>query len=219
MFTGLVAGTGKLIERTPRSGDLRLRFDVSDCLEGPLMSGESIAVNGVCLTATEIEGLRFSADISTETLALTTLGQLERGTTVNIEQSVKVGEPLGGHLVSGHVDGLGEVTAVSRDARSWRLQLATPVALMRYIAVKGSICVDGVSLTVNAIDDSGFAVNIVPHTAEVTTLGRYASGTRVNLEVDIIARYLERLLAGQNESDTGINEAMLRQLGYGKDRS
>lgn len=219
MFTGLVAGTGKLIGRTPRAGDLRLRFDVTDCLEGPLAIGESIAVNGVCLTVAEIDALQFGADVSRETLALTTLGQLESGATINIEQSIKVGQPLGGHMVSGHVDGLGEVVSVTRDARSWRIQIAAPAELMRYIAVKGSICLDGVSLTVNAVDNNVFAVNIVPHTAAVTTLGRLHAGTHVNLEVDIIARYLERLLVGGDKPVAGLNETMLRNLGYGKDRS
>lgn len=217
MFTGLVAGKGKLLARKPSAGDLRLRFDISDCLAGPLASGESVAINGVCLTATAIDGLEFSADISTETLALTTLGELQIGAAVNVEPSLRVGQPLGGHLVTGHVDGVGEVTSLRRAARSWQIDIAAPPALVPYIAIKGSICVDGVSLTVNAVGQSGFMVNIVPHTAEITTLGGLEAGTRVNLEVDIIARYLEQLLAGRGESRAGISESMLRNLGYLKD--
>lgn len=217
MFTGLVAGKGKLVARARRRGDLRLSIDVSDCLAGPLTPGESIAVNGVCLTATDIDGLVFAADISTETLALTTLGGLDLGAAVNIEQSLRLGEALGGHLVTGHVDGVGRVSALTEDARSLRVEVETPPALARYVAVKGSICVDGVSLTVNLVSEAGFAVNIVPHTAEVTTFGGLAIGTRVNLEVDIIARYLERLLAGRAEPPAGISESMLRDLGYLKD--
>lgn len=219
MFTGLVAGQGTLLGREPRGGDLRLHIDVSDCIDDPLMVGESVAVNGVCLTAASLEGLGFQADVSRETLAVTTLDNLKTGSRVNIERALKVGQPLGGHLVSGHVDGVGELRSVRKDARSWRMQFSAPANLLPYIAVKGSICVEGVSLTVNEVDAEGFGVNIVPHTAELTTMGRLQTGTLVNLEVDIIARYIERLLTGRGNASGHISESLLKELGYGGDNS
>jgi riboflavin synthase len=150
-------------------------------------------VQGVCLTATRIEGPVFHADVSRETLAKTTLGTLRAGARVNLEPSLRAGDALGGHWVSGHVDAVGRLTRVQEDARSRRLQFELPEALMRFVAPKGSICIDGVSLTVNDIDGRQFEVNIIPHTSEVTTLGSLASGDSVNVEIDVIARYLDRL--------------------------
>jgi riboflavin synthase len=152
-------------------------------------------VQGCCLTATAVQGRTFAADISRETLALTTLGELQAGAPVNLEPALRAGEPLGGHLVSGHIDGVGRIGAVRDDARSRQLTIEAPAELARYLARKGSVAVDGVSLTVNSVDGAGFAVNIIPHTLSSTTLGDLAVGARVNLEVDLVARYLERLLA------------------------
>jgi riboflavin synthase len=157
--------------------------------------GDSICVQGCCLTATELPQGAFAADVSRETLSLTTLGDLAVGSSVNLEPSLKAGDALGGHLVSGHVDGVAEVIAISSDARSTRLKIAVPADLARYIARKGSVAVDGVSLTVNEVDAATFGVNIIPHTQTATTLGKLIIGTRVNLEVDQVARYVERLVA------------------------
>jgi riboflavin synthase len=152
-------------------------------------------VSGVCLTVLDIDAGAFSADVSNETLSLTTLGELEDGSTVNLEPSLRAGDPLGGHLVSGHVDGIGRLVSLAQDARSWRMRFETPPALARYVARKGSIAIDGVSLTVNEVEGCEFGVNIIPHTFEVTTLGSVVPGRRVNLEIDPIARYVERLIA------------------------
>jgi riboflavin synthase len=158
--------------------------------------GDSICVQGCCLTATELLGSAFAADVSRETLNLTTLGDLRPGTPVNLEPSLKAGDALGGHLVSGHVDGVATVTSIEGDARSQRLKITVPAELARYIARKGSVALDGVSLTVNEVDGNVFGVNIIPHTQAVTTLGRLTVGSRVNLEIDQVARYVERLLSG-----------------------
>jgi riboflavin synthase len=154
-------------------------------------------VQGCCLTATELPEGAFAADVSRETLSLTTLGDLAEGSPVNLEPSLKAGDSLGGHLVSGHIDGVAEVSSISSDARSTRLKIAVPADLARYIARKGSVAVDGVSLTVNEVDGATFGVNIIPHTQTVTTLGKLIVGTRVNLEVDQVARYVERLVASR----------------------
>jgi riboflavin synthase len=160
--------------------------------------GDSICVQGCCLTATELLGNAFAADVSRETLNLTTLGDLSAGTSVNLEPSLKAGDALGGHLVSGHIDGVATVTSISGDARSQRIKISVPADLARYIARKGSVAVDGVSLTVNEVDGNEFGVNIIPHTQTVTTLGRLVVGARVNLEIDQVARYVERLLTGSS---------------------
>lgn len=218
MFTGLVAGRGQVTGREEHGGDLRLDIDAGVFEAPALASGESIAVNGVCLTARAgAENMLFSADVSTETLSATTLGQLRVGDRVNLERAVRAGEALGGHLVTGHVDGVGEVADLRRDGRSWRMTVRVPPQLSRYLAPKGSICVDGVSLTINQSDQYSFGVNIVPHTMTVTTLGQLARGARVNIEVDIIARYLERLLATGQAPDKPIDSELLRRLGFGKE--
>jgi riboflavin synthase len=160
--------------------------------------GDSICVQGCCLTATELLGRAFAADVSLETLGLTTLGEFKAGAPVNLEPSLKAGDALGGHLVSGHVDGVAKVIAVSGDARSQRVRISVPPELARYIARKGSVAVDGVSLTINDVAGAEFGVNLIPHTQSVTTLGRLAAGVRVNLEVDQVARYVERLLQGSS---------------------
>jgi riboflavin synthase len=180
--------------------------------------GDSIATNGVCLTVTELPGDGYWADVSNETLSLTSLKQISVGSAVNLEKSLTPTTALGGHLVSGHVDGLGTVAALSRDARSWRVSIDAPADLARYIAPKGSICVDGTSLTVNAVSGNRFELNIIPQTWEETVFSDYAVGTAVNLEVDIIARYLERLLqSGVVPSSDGITLDTLKKAGYHND--
>jgi riboflavin synthase len=167
-------------------------------LEG-VRIGDSIAVSGVCLTVVEVGAGAFSADVSNETLSLTTLGALSEGSPVNLEPALRVGDPLGGHLMSGHVDGIGRLLALEEDARSWRMRFDVPAALARYVARKGSIAIDGISLTVNEVEGREFGVNIIPHTFEATTLGSAVPGRAVNIEVDQIARYVERL-AGAGET-------------------
>ena len=197
MFTGIIQAIGTVAAQEKRDGDLRLRIDTGKLDLSKARIGDSIAVSGVCLTAVQLTGTGFEADVSGETLSCTTLGDFAVGTTVNLEAALLPSTPLGGHLVSGHVDGVGKLLERHDDARSVRLRIEAPAALARYIAAKGSICVDGVSLTVNAVDGANFELKIVPHTLQETTLGGYAPGRRVNLEVDIIARYLERLLDGR----------------------
>jgi riboflavin synthase len=195
LFTGIVLDVGKVVSREARAGDTRIviacdRFDPSG-----ISIGDSICVQGCCLTAVELRDRTFAADVSRETLSLTTLGDLTPGSPVNLEPSLRAGDPLGGHLVSGHVDGVAEITAMSGDARSTRIGVTVPPALARYIARKGSVAIDGVSLTVNEVQGVTFGINLIPHTQAVTTLGALRVGTRINLEVDQIARYVERLLA------------------------
>ena len=195
MFSGIVKGLGRIMETTERGGDLRLVIGTAGVETGEICVGDSIAVNGVCLTATDIGADAFSADASSETLACTTLGGLKLKDAVNLETSLKLGQEIAGHLVYGHVDGIGEVVDLKDAARSIALTIAVPEGLGRYIAVKGSITVDGVSLTVNAVTENRFTVNIIPHTREITAISGYSVGTAVNIEVDMIARYLERLVA------------------------
>jgi len=198
MFTGLIQALGRLAARTPIGGDVRLRFGVGALPFEDVQLGESIACNGVCLTVVGFdtgatgEGW-FEADVSTETLALTTLGALPIGVAINLERALRLSDRLGGHLVSGHVDGLGAVVAVQDEARGQRWRFAAPKPLLRFIAAKGSIAVDGVSLTVNAVDEAGFEVMLVPHTLVHTGFGTMSAGTPVNLEIDTVARYVARL--------------------------
>lgn len=198
MFTGIIEAVGALAGREARGGDVRLRLHVGTLPFGDAMLGESIAVNGVCLTVVAFDAEHFEADASTETLALTTLGGLAEGAPLNLERAMRPSDRLGGHLVSGHVDGVGRVLDVREDARAQRWRFAMPPALAKYVAQKGSICVDGVSLTVNAVDDAGadapaFEVALVPHTVAHTAFAATRPGDPVNLEVDLVARYLERL--------------------------
>lgn len=195
MFTGLIQSVGTLLQREPRGGDVRLRIGTGTLPFGDVALGESIAVNGVCLTVIEFDAASFAVDASTETLALTTLGGLAIGAPVNLERAMLPTDRLGGHLVSGHVDGVGRVREVWPDARAQRWRFEVPAALRKYIATKGSICVDGVSLTVNGIDDDGFEVALIPHTVAHTAFSATQVGDAVNLEVDLVARYVERLLA------------------------
>ena len=195
MFTGIIQALGHITRIEPRGGDVRLHIDTASLDLSDVAHGDSIAVSGVCLTALEPAAARFIADVSNETLRLTTLGRAQEGDVVNLEKALRLSDRLGGHLVTGHVDDVGRVTSIVDDARSQRWRFSVPAALLRYIAVKGSICVDGVSLTVNAVDDDGFEVNLIPHTLEVTTFSKRATGDEVNLEVDLMARYAERLFA------------------------
>ncbi|KAF0810744.1 riboflavin synthase subunit alpha [Alcanivorax sp. S71-1-4] len=208
MFTGIIEAKGEIQSLAPRGGDVALTvltgaLDLSD-----VQLGDSIAVNGVCLTVTSLPGRGFTADVSGETLALTSLGALKAGSVVNLEKALTPTTRLGGHLVSGHVDGVGTVRSLRPDARSTRIDIEAPAALARYIAQKGSITVDGISLTVNSVSGAVFSLNIIPHTQDMTTIGTWQAGTRVNLEVDIIARYLERLLLGERAAEPGAGEGL-----------
>ncbi len=218
MFTGIIQAAGTLQESRETGGDRRMRFDAEGLDLQSVAIGDSIAVNGCCLTAVEVDGKGFAADVSLESLARTTLGRLAPGDRVNLETALTLSTPLGGHLVSGHVDGVGEVVSRTPDGRSERWRFRAPEALARYIAEKGSIAIEGISLTVNRVDGAEFDVNIVPHTSAVTTLGDYGPGQSVNLEVDLIARYLERLMqGGEDVNRGGVSEALLRRSGFLED--
>lgn len=211
MFTGIIQAVGRLDSMEPRGGDLRLWIDAAGLQMERVVLGDSIAVDGACLTVAELDGALFAADLSRETLELTTLGGRKPGDRVNLEMALTLAQPLGGHLVSGHVDGMGELMDCEEDARSLRMRFEVPGELARYIARKGSVTVNGVSLTVNAVEGSRFAVNLVPHTLQETNLGELQPGARVNIEVDLVARYLERLLLG--DSPEGEPQLLLAGLG------
>ena len=195
MFTGLIQSVGHIQSKQLRGGDLRLGIAVGSLPMDDVALGESIAVSGVCLTVIEFDATHFIADVSNETLSLTTIGALADGAPVNLERALLPTTRLGGHLVAGHVDGLGRVEKIWDDGRSQRWRFSAPPSLLRYIAIKGSVCVDGVSLTVNAADATGFEVNLVPHTVANTAFSATAVGDAVNLEVDLVARYVERLVS------------------------
>ena len=203
MFTGIVQDVGRVLASEPRGGDVRLTIGCERLDLASARVGDSLCVQGCCLTAIELRAKTFTADVSRETLALTTLGDLEPGAAVNLETALRAGDPLGGHLVSGHIDGVARVTAVESEARSQRLTIAAPAGLARYLAPKGSVAVDGVSLTINSVAGASFGVNIIPHTQSTTTLGQLAVGARVNLEVDQIARYVYRLMLPYAELHSG----------------
>ncbi len=193
MFTGIVLCVGEILALEPVGGDTRIRIGCPGLDLSAAAIGDSIAVSGACLTVIEKFENGFAADVSTETLDRTTLGTKELGSRVNLETSLTLGTPLGGHLVTGHVDGVGALAERHDDARSRRLRFTVPKPLAKFIAEKGSVCVDGVSLTVNEVDRDSFGVNIIPHTLEHTTLGEFQVGSPFNLEVDLVARYIERL--------------------------
>lgn len=211
MFTGIIAAVGQLKSLQSVGGDIRLHIDTAKLDLNDVKLGDSIAVNGVCLTVVEMAAKSLQFDVSQETLQRTSLGQLKTGSEANLEKALAVGDRLGGHMVSGHVDGLGEVISKTASARSWQYKIKVPAELERYIAEKGSITIDGVSLTVNGIFDGGFDINIIPHTLEETIIKHYQTGTKVNLEVDLIARYLERLLP---QTGSKISRDFLTQHGY-----
>ena len=202
MFTGIIQAVGRIASIEARSGDMRLGIDSAELDLQQSELGDSIAVNGVCLTAIEYSNKGFVADVSRETLDKTSLGQLQTGSRVNLEKALTLQTSLGGHLVSGHVDGLASIQSIAADARSIRYRFSVDPVLQHYIAIKGSVTIDGTSLTVNQVQANSFDVNIVPHTQQKTIFGDYHEGTQVNLEVDIIARYLERLLTGRADSQT-----------------
>lgn len=197
MFTGLIQAVGRIAAREPRGGDQRLQIAFADLDRTDVVLGESIAVSGVCLTVVAFDADSWAADVSNETLALTTLGALPVGAAVNLERALRASDRLGGHLVSGHVDGVGRVARIWDDGRSQRWRFTAAPALLRFIAGKGSVAIDGVSLTVNAVDDDGFEVNLVPHTIAHTAFAKTAVGAAVNIEVDVVARYVERFLQGR----------------------
>jgi riboflavin synthase len=199
MFTGIIEATGRVARVEPRGGDLRLDIDASTLAVADVALGDSVAVSGCCLTVVGRAGDTLAFDVSNETLALTTLGGLRVGDAVNLEPALRLSDRLGGHLVSGHVDGVGTIAAIESDARSQRWTLAPPPPLLRFIAAKGSVCVDGVSLTVNVVTATTFAVNLIPHTVAHTTFNSRGVGGRVNVEVDMLARYVAQLL-GKEEA-------------------
>jgi riboflavin synthase len=194
VFTGIIQEVGQVREIAARGGDVRLAIACGRIARDRLNLGDSVAVNGVCLTVAAITADVISADVSRETLEVTTLGALSVGAAVNLEPALRVGDPLGGHWVSGHVDGCGEVLSATADARSQRLLVRVPPEIARYIARKGSVTLDGVSLTVNEVTGNDFGINLIPHTLTVTTLGSWTVGRRINVEIDVLARYAERLL-------------------------
>ncbi len=211
MFTGIIKATGVIASMERRGGDVSMRV-VSRALPwADYAVGESIAVSGVCLTIVNLHEDGFDADVSVETLEVTALGETGERGRVNLEPALSVGERLGGHLVSGHVDCKGRIIELTSDARSIRMRVELPTEYARYVAQKGSICIDGVSLTINAVSGSCFELNIIPHTADNTIIGDYAVGSVVNIEVDLLARYLERLLRKDGD---GITEDFLRVHGY-----
>jgi len=215
MFTGIIQSVGQLQSMRPQGGDQRITVATGKLSMADVVLGDSIAVNGVCLTAIDFDKQSFQADVSNETLACTTLGDLTVGAPVNLEKALLPTTRMGGHLVSGHVDGVGEVVALESDGRSVRFTLRAPQELARYIATKGSICVEGISLTVNNVEGQEFGLNIVPHTLEETNLNNAEVGRLVNLEVDIIARYLERMLMGSDSTDeSGVSRTLLAEAGF-----
>ena len=215
MFTGIIEAVGRIKNIEPVGGDIRLHVDVGSLDMGDVQLGDSIAVNGVCLTAIECDKNHFVADVSNETITLTSLKGLAAGSEVNLEKALLPTTRLGGHLVSGHVDGLGDVISIKEESRSIQLIIRAPDELKHYIAMKGSICIDGTSLTVNKITNTDFEINIVPHTQQQTIIKNYKPGTKVNLEVDLIARYLERLLMKQDDSTgNGITLESLAKAGF-----
>jgi len=221
MFTGIIEAVGRIRSVQPREGDLSIRIDTASLDLGDVALGDSIATNGVCLTVVTLLADGFTADVSSETLANTTLTSLQQGSPVNLEKALTLNTRLGGHMVSGHVDGVGEVLSIAREARSVRYRLRAPEELARYIAHKGSITVDGVSLTVNKVEQNEFELTIVPHSIAQTIIDTYKPGSRVNLEVDLIARYLERLMMDNTgkESKAGsssINKLFLAEHGFYK---
>ncbi|GMG88037.1 riboflavin synthase [Biformimicrobium ophioploci] len=220
MFTGIIEAIGEIAEIKPQSGDLRLRIRSGKLDLGDVALGDSIATNGVCLTVVELPGDGYWADVSSETLSATTVGDWSVGTRVNLEKAMKPETRFGGHIVSGHVDGVGEIVWRRQEARAERFRVRAPAELAKYIAHKGSITVDGTSLTVNAVDGAEFELTIVPHTLQETVIDGYRAGTKMNLEVDVIARYLERLLLGdaaaKPEGESGLTMEFLAQHGFNK---
>lgn len=214
MFTGIIQSVGRVARMQSMAGDQRMTIQVDAGFMQGVQLGDSIATQGVCLTVVALTATAFSADVSAESLSRTTLGDLRLGDEVNLEKALTLSTPLGGHLVSGHVDGVGEIVARWDDARSVRFAVQAPEDLARYIAAKGSVTVDGISLTVNHVDGARFELNLVPHSLRMTTAKHWQPGRAVNLEVDVIARYLERLLMPAKQEAPVLDEAMLVRCGY-----
>lgn len=215
MFTGIIEAVGTIRNIEPRNGDWRLTVETGKLEMSDVKLGDSIATNGVCLTAVELGANSYVADVSNETLKVTTLGDLKVGDPVNLEKALRLQDRLGGHLVSGHVDGVGQVVSMTPEGRSCRYRFSAPVELAKYIAAKGSICINGISLTVNEVEGREFGVNIVPHTRDETTIKYLQVGSPVNLEVDLLARYLERMLTapqGLNAEQTPQNSSITEQF-------
>lgn len=212
MFTGIIQAVGRIARLEPRGGDVRLTVDTAGLDMADVALGDSIAVSGVCLTVIEFDASSFAADVSNETLAHTTLGKHKAGDPVNLEKALRLADRLGGHMVSGHVDGAGKVVSVVPDGRSQRWTFEVPSELARYIAHKGSVCIDGTSLTVNEVNGNRFGVNLIPHTVEHTAFSARRPGDAVNIEVDVVARYVERLLASGDSPR--LDEAFLKQHGF-----
>ncbi len=212
VFTGIIKAKGSVHKILPQGGDFQIKFHSNDIKWDEFSVGESIAVNGVCLTAVKITSNGFDADVSGETMRVSAFKGLKEGDRVNLEPSLAIGERIGGHFVSGHVDCIGRVIGRQKDARSIAFEIELPEQYARYVAAKGSICIDGVSLTVNKIQDTVFTLNVIPHTADVTIINGYSIGDKVNIEVDLIARYLERLL--DKPIDGVITKEFLEVNGY-----
>lgn len=216
MFTGIIEAEGSISKIEPRDGDWKVTINTGKLDMSDVALGDSIAASGICLTAIEFGSDFYVADVSGETLNVTTASEWSAGTPVNLEKALRLQDRLGGHLVSGHVDGVGVVKSISQEARSWRYQIEAPQSICKYIAAKGSICINGISLTVNKVEGCMFDVNIVPHTRQETTIKHFEVGTRVNLEVDLLARYLERMLHAPSEDSqsSNITEQFLAQNGF-----
>ncbi|CAA0079526.1 Riboflavin synthase [Zhongshania aliphaticivorans] len=219
MFTGIIEAVGTIAATELRGGDMRVQISSASLPMAEVKLGDSIASNGVCLTVVSILADGFWADVSNETLSLSTFAKAKVGQSVNLERAMLASSRLDGHIVSGHVDGVGSVLSCVADARSIRLAVEAPKSIEHYIASKGSICIDGVSLTVNKVNGNVLELNIVPHTAAETIIQHYRVGTEVNLEVDVVARYLERLLQAKKPADSGISMATLAENGFLKGRS
>ena len=221
MFTGIIEALGQITAIDAKGDDRRLHIKAGKLDMGDVQLGDSIAVDGICLTVVEFSDAHFVMDASAETLSKTTMGGFTVGRKVNLEKALTPTTRLGGHLVSGHVDGVGEVISREVVGESLRFKVRVPDGLAKYIAVKGSVCIDGISLTVNQVEGAVFDINIIPHTAEMTTIGEYQSGRKVNIEVDLLARYLERLLLGDKaaqaegvQNNGGVTMEMLAEHGF-----
>lgn len=215
MFTGIIESQGVIEKIAPQNGDWKVTIQTGKLDMSDVKIGDSIAANGICLTAIEITSNSYVADVSGETMSVTTAADWQVGTHVNLEKALRLQDRLGGHLVSGHVDGVGTIRQISQDGRSWRYEVEAPLGLCKYIAAKGSICINGISLTVNQVEGSIFGVNIVPHTRQETTIKEFEVGSKVNLEVDLLARYLERMMsAPQAKDESSITPEFLAQNGF-----
>lgn len=215
MFTGIIESQGTIEKIAPQNGDWKVTIQTGKLDMSDIKIGDSIAANGICLTVIELSNMSYAADVSAETMSVTTAAQWQVGTHVNLEKALRLQDRLGGHLVSGHVDGVGTIRKIFQDGRSWRYEVEAPLGLCKYIAAKGSICINGISLTVNQVEGAVFGINIVPHTRQETTIKEFEVGSKVNLEVDLLARYLERMMSAPKIKDeSNINPEFLAQNGF-----